>query len=333
MLFRLISAGRSVRIVLVVAVVLGVVLPRAATHADPAPDSIAAFQSGHAPFTVQFDDEIIPYRVMGVFVTPGAEVAVDVLHGTPGARYGASASGGLLAPLTNRSWHWYAPDAPGLYPITVVDSTSGRRMRLNAFVLTPFTHDRRTLDGYRIGRYRSAALGGRDVYERPDGFVRVTPHTKDVRVSPHFTLEQFLCKQTDALPQYALVRTRLLLKLERLLAAVNARGVRVQTLHVMSGFRTPYYNRSIGNTTDYSRHLYGGAADVFVDADGNGVMDDVNGDGRVSRSDAEWLAGVVRDLADADDYDPLTGGLGVYGPAPHRGPFIHVDARGTPARW
>ena len=29
----------------------------------------------------------------------------------------------------------------------------------------------------------------------------------------------------------------------------------------------------------------------------------------------------------------LVGGLGIYGPAPHRGPFIHVDVRGEAARW
>ena len=27
------------------------------------------------------------------------------------------------------------------------------------------------------------------------------------------------------------------------------------------------------------------------------------------------------------------GGLGVYGPASHRGPFVHIDLRGYRARW
>ena len=30
---------------------------------------------------------------------------------------------------------------------------------------------------------------------------------------------------------------------------------------------------------------------------------------------------------------PFVGGLGIYGPAPHRGPFVHVDTRGEPVRW
>ena len=125
----------------------------------------------------------------------------------------------------------------------------------------------------------------------------------------------------------------LLLKLERLLRAVNEAGVRAPTFAVLSGFRTPAYNKAIGNTTSYSRHLYGDAADVFVDADGDGRMDDLDGDGAVTRADAEWLAGVVEGLADQPWYAPLVGGLGIYGATPGHGPFVHVDTRGEPVRW
>lgn len=68
-----------------------------------------------------------------------------------------------------------------------------------------------------------------------------------------------------------LLTTRLLLKLELLLDAFRERGIDAETLFVMSGYRTADYNRLIGNTTSYSRHAYGDAADVFVDRDG--VMD------------------------------------------------------------
>jgi len=115
-----------------------------------------------------------------------------------------------------------------------------------------------------------------------------------------------------------------------ILQEANARGYAVNTLHVMSGFRTPYYNRAIGNRTEYSRHLYGGAADIFIDADENGYMDDLNGDGHITKADAHVLASMV----DAQQHEEsFVGGLGIYGPAPHRGPFVHVDARGYRARW
>jgi uncharacterized protein YcbK (DUF882 family) len=119
--------------------------------------------------------------------------------------------------------------------------------------------------------------------------------------------------------------------LEDVLAGVQAQGHDVETLHVMSAFRTPFYNRSIGNNTVYSRHLYGDAADIFVDADGNSWMDDLNGDGRVTKADARVLAGIINDVAGKNG--SFHGGLGTYGPASHRGPFVHLDLRGYKARW
>ena len=60
----------------------------------------------------------------------------------------------------------------------------------------------------------------------------------------------------------------------------------------MSGFRTPQYNVAGGNTggrAGLSRHMYGDAADVFIDNDGDGVMDDLNRDGRSSIEDARVI--------------------------------------------
>ena len=47
-----------------------------------------------------------------------------------------------------------------------------------------------------------------------------------------------------------------------ILQKVNERGYRCDTFHIMSGYRTPYYNGAIGNVR-YSRHVWGGAADIF----------------------------------------------------------------------
>src|SRR6185436_1247315 len=100
----------------------------------------------------------------------------------------------------------------------------------------------------------------------------------------------------------------------------------------MSGYRTPAYNRSLDNVR-YSQHQWGSAADIFVDEDGNGVMDDLNGDGKSSVADAEVLYG----LLDADARDShgegLVGGLGKYRPTAAHGPFVHVDVREGTARW
>lgn len=62
-------------------------------------------------------------------------------------------------------------------------------------------------------------------------------------------------------------------------------------------------------------------------------MDDVDGSGEVTIDDARVLHRMVEAMTDEPWYRPFIGGLGLYGPAPHRGPFIHVDTRGYAARW
>ena len=101
----------------------------------------------------------------------------------------------------------------------------------------------------------------------------------------------------------------------------------------MSGFRTPLYNGSIGNQSVYSRHLWGGAADIFLDKDGDGVMDDLNRDGHSDFADARIPFDLSErvDLGESPGIRP--GGMGTYRRNAVHGPFVHVDARGRSARW
>lgn len=284
-------------------------------------------------FAVQVKDAVVPYRVLGLFVMPGEAVPLEALLAPPAARFTAQAEAGTLVETGPAQWQWTAPEEPGLYRLAVTNEATGAQMLFNAFVKTPYDPADARIGGYRIGQYQKKLLRGDSAYARPEGFVKLTRENRDVRVAPHFTLGQFQCKQGGGYPKYLLLEERLLLKLEIILEAVNERGIPAQTLHVMSAFRTPWYNRSIGNRTEYSRHLYGGAADVFVDTDGDGVMDDLTGDGRTAVADARFLAALVEEQTGEAWYAPFVGGLGVYDAAPHRGPFIHVDVRGRPARW
>lgn len=302
----------------------------------PANDEMETFSDERAGFSVHVRDDIIPYRVMGLFVMPGERVPLQPSSSSSTTTFTVDAEDGAVQTAGRNTWHWTAPHTPGVYALTVTDTTSGERVRLNAFVLTPFDQDDPQIDGYRIGRYEQEPLHDNPVYNPPEGFVQLTEANRDVRVAPHFTLGQFACKQTDTYPQYLLLHERLLLKLELILQEANARGHDVNTLHVMSGFRTPHYNRAIGNSTSYSLHLYGNAADIFIDADGDGHMDDLNDDGVVDEADAQVLASMAEaahEHAERDVHELLAGGLALYGPAPHRGPFVHVDARGHDARW
>ena len=200
-------------------------------------------------------------------------------------------------------------------------------------VLEPYTGEA-TFHGYRIGTYQRTRFRDNPRYAMPRGLVRLTPELEALPISPSFTLGQFKCKQASTADAWLIVQPRLVLKLERLVERWREAGIDVQHLHVMSAYRTPHYNRAIGNRTTYSQHLYGGAADVFVDNDRDGWMDDVDGDGMVTRSDAVLLASIVEDSLATPWYQPFIGGLGIYSPKPpHRGPFVHVDVRGTKARW
>jgi uncharacterized protein YcbK (DUF882 family) len=102
----------------------------------------------------------------------------------------------------------------------------------------------------------------------------------------------------------------------------------------MSGFRTPQYNHSGGNTAgraNLSRHMYGDAADVYVDNNRDGQPDDITGDGRVTTADAERLAQAAEIVE--RQHRALVGGVGVYTACCGHGPFTHVDVRGFRARW
>jgi hypothetical protein len=179
------------------------------------------------------------------------------------------------------------------------------------------------LNGYRVGRYPPKT--------QPLGFVEVTADNVRTKLSPHFELGQFLCKQPSGYPKYVVLSEPLILKLEQIVEALDRAGHDVDTLTVMSGYRTPFYNEGIGNVRD-SQHTAGTAADIFVDEKTDGRMDDLDRDGTITRDDALWLFRLV-DGMDRMPTALFKGGLGDYGSTGAHGPFVHVDVRGRLARW
>jgi hypothetical protein len=259
-------------------------------------------------------------------------VTFEVVDRDRGSGYVARPAAGRLVPLGPGRWGWTAPPAPGLYPIQVVAPDGGDSVTLNAFVVVPYDRlQGEHLNGYRIGRYPEA-LRGPARYGPPAGFVEVTGENEDVLVSPHFRLKQFLCKQPAGARKYVVLNERLLLALEYVLEQVNEAGYRATTFHVMSGYRTPAYNRAIGNVR-YSQHQWGAAADIFIDENRDGRMDDLNGDGRSDIRDAEVLYRLIDRAAARPEAQGLIGGLGKYPPTAAHGPFVHVDVRDRRARW
>ena len=202
-------------------------------------------------------------------------------------------------------------------------------------VLRPFGEKKgEVLQGYRLGRWPSERwMMGRH-YGNPDGFIEVTPANAGLRLSEHFALAEFLTHdQRDVWPKYVVLQEPLIDKLELVLADLAAHGVRTDHVRILSGFRAPYYNDRIVSegAARASRHQYGDAADVIIDANGDGRMDDLNRDGRLDLGDTQVILRAVERVE--KQYPALVGGLGLYSGMGPSGPFAHIDVRGTSARW
>ncbi len=222
---------------------------------------------------------------------------------------------------------------PGIYQAK--DSAVTRPFSLIA--LLPFTAKSAGKVGtYRVGSWRSETRAPRSAaYSNHAGFIQVTRENQDTPVSEHFRLRDFLTKdQQNVWPKYLVLREPLIDKLELIIDDLAKRGISVKRMTVMSGFRTPQYNvkgvGSGGRASD-SRHQYGDAADVFVDNDGNGRMDDLNRDGRIDHRDAQVILDAAERIERA--YPTLVGGGGLYRATRAHGPFAHIDVRGARARW
>ncbi len=263
--------------------------------------------------------------------TPGS----SIVSGAPGSAKAVLSGGKDTAVASD----FVAPKDPGIYKLAVqIDKATRPIDNFSLITLVPFSEKA----GGKIGLYYLGnwpfERGGTPktpAYANPTGFIEVTPENANTFVSDHFRLRDFLTKdQPDIWPKYLLLNPKLLDKLELTIAELQAMGHPVKHMTVMSGFRTPSYNVHGGNTAgraNLSRHMYGDASDVFVDNDGNGMMDDLNRDGRIDARDAE----VIQQAAErAERKNPsLIGGVGVYSACCGHGPFTHIDVRGYRARW
>lgn len=238
--------------------------------------------------------------------------------------------------------NFVAPTQPGFYHLAV--QNGGDRVVVlepTLAVMVPFADKKGPrLNGYRIGTYLAERF--RSHKDRPDGFLPVREADLGLHVSTHLTLGDFITHdgQGAVWPKYVAINPRLLDKLELVLARVgkNARlastdgdsaevgsgdgGADEVAFDVHSGFRTPAHNRHVPHSARDSRHQYGEAADVAIDA---------NGDGRVTRTDQVLVARAVDEVE--QEHPELVGGLGIYVSRRYRTPYVHIDVRGIRMRW
>lgn len=236
-----------------------------------------------------------------------------------------------------------APKGAGIWNVLLAVGNAVRPVsNFNVITMLPFSAKQNGKVGlYFLGNWPSEAAkvgpakAPPGAYANPPGFIEVTQANADTKLSEHFKLRDFLTHdQPNQWPKYVVLQPKLIDKLELVLADLQSHGIDPSGVKVMSGFRTPQYNAGGGNTAgraNLSRHMYGDASDVYIDDNGDGQMDDLNHDGKITIDDARVISAAVDRVEAA--HPELVGGAGVYTAAPGHGPFIHIDTRGYRARW
>ena len=184
------------------------------------------------------------------------------------------------------------------------------------------------INHYKIGTYPKPMRGLKS-YQAPQYFLSIKDAKDNITLSTHFGAKEFLCKQASKYPKYLVVQSSLINLLERMIEEANRRGVTIKKFVIMSGYRTPSYNKAIGSSK-YSRHMYGDASDIYVDDNHDGFMDDLDGDGKTTNKDTKWLADLANDVQRKHN---IKGGVGIYKRTSRHPRFVHVDTRGYYARW
>lgn len=240
-------------------------------------------------------------------------------------------------PLNGSSF--IAPPNPGFYRLAIVRGLEKTIIpEPTLAVMVPFEQKTGArLNGYKIGMYLAEKLGHHD---HPAGFLEVRQADLALNVSTHLRLGDFITHdQAEVWPKYVALNPKLLDKLELVLAKIGGkaelndaidarspltdqRASQTVAFDVHSGFRTPAHNGGVWRAARDSRHQYGDAADVAIDADG---------DGRITLRDENLVARAVEQVE--SEHPDLIGGLGLYTSGHYRTPYVHIDARGRRSRW
>jgi len=265
----------------------------------------------------------LPAHRLSLVVMPGDSVMLS----TGDDVTGWSATAGSPTTGSGSTFNWRAPRDHGVFHIDVSSSMGAEKYT----VIVPVETCRwrtTTLNSFPIGSYGD----GNGNETTPPYFIELTSSTMGARITTHLTLGDFLCHVEGRFPQYMALDLRLADKMEALLYAVREVYPQAAVIHNISGFRTPAYNAAIGNDTSESLHLFGKAADIWIESwPPNGLMDDLDRNKRVDVYDGEYLVELTRTLEAQGRV--VTGGASAYRWINTHGPFVHIDIRGSRAVW
>jgi hypothetical protein len=266
------------------------------------------------------------------FALPAQEISYPLdVHGDPTSLHYAWERVGdtILAtgaqPLTGDKVA--APPSAGFYRLSLLKAGQRRVVEgLTLAVLVPFSEkERGMVRGYRIGTYLAERVRGRT--PPPEGFLEIRPADVDLPITKHLRVGDFLNHdQQGVWPSYAAVNPKLLDKLELVIQEIarwhGDKAVADIDIDVHSGFRAPEHNRRVQRAASDSQHQYGDAADVAIDA---------NGDGKITAIDSR-MVGLAAEIVELKHPD-LVGGLGIYTSGHSSTNYVHIDVRGRRARW
>ena len=298
----------------------------------------ASLTDGDAPSLAYLTDAMLESAVpkgesgklRARIAAPGSAVSADTLPTGAVATF----SSGSAAESTHV---FRAPQRTGVWKLAINMGNAVRSVSDFSIITQKPASEKRAgkIGLYFIGNWPNRGKTPKADYTPPSGFIEVTPENQNTQLSEHFRMRDFLPHdQANVWPKYLVISLKLIDKLELVLDDLQKRGIDPRGVRVMSGFRTPQYNATGGETAGragLSRHMYGDASDIFIDNDGNGAMDDLNKDGRVDIGDARFILAAVNRVEAA--HPSLIGGCGVYVATSAHGPFTHIDTRGYPARW
>jgi hypothetical protein len=204
------------------------------------------------------------------------------------------------------------------------------------------------LDGYTVGIYPNPSLDTApaqvkahpEAYTPPQYLIPVSPNTAHLYVSSHFRLGDFSPSEElrAGRRHFIALDTRLLDCLEALCDRLQSEELPGDAVRILRGYVSPYRRQILAREgvalVEFSRYQYGDSVTIIVDADGNSMMDDLNGDGAIDIGDADRLA----EALDAVQQQlKLWGGIGVYetfeSPTGPDTPCVQVDMRGWRERW
>jgi hypothetical protein len=266
------------------------------------------------------------------FAMPAQAISYPLdVHGDPTSlhyawiRVGDSALVAAAEPLSGDKV--LTPAAAGFYRLALLKNGQRREVEgLTLAVLVPFEEkERGMLRGYRIGTYLAERARGKT--PPPEGFLEITPADVDLPITKHLLVGDFLNHdQQGKWPSYAAVNPKLLDKLELVIQEIarwhGDKAVADIAIDVHSGFRAPEHNRRVRRAASDSQHQYGDAADVAIDA---------NGDGKLTAIDSR-MVGLAVEIVELK-HPELVGGLGIYTSGHSSTNYVHIDVRGRRARW